>query len=74
MQHAHVKCKESSVNRYILEEFHNDPALVRRLMGQAHLERSRAIGAGFAWLFRQVKALLVRRGGNRPARWIERLG
>ena len=62
------------MNRYVLEEFHNDPALVRRLMGEAHLERSRAIGAGFVWLLGYAKALLTSRVRIRPARWIERLG
>jgi len=74
MQHAHVKRKEIHMNRYVLEEFHNDPALVRRLMGEAHLERSRAIGAGFVWLLGYAKALLTPRIRIRPARWIERLG
>jgi hypothetical protein len=74
MQHAHVKRKEMPMNRYVPEEFHNDPALVRRLMGEAHLERSRAIGAGFVWLLGYVKALLTPRIRTRPARWVERLG
>ena len=62
------------MNRTLLEEFHNDPALVRRLMRQAHLERSRAIGAGFAWLLGRLKALLVQRGAFRPDRFLARLG
>ena len=35
------------MNRYMLEEFHNDPALYRRL---AEREQARAIGAAFAAL------------------------
>ena len=62
------------MNRYSMEEFHNDPALLRRLMGEAQLERSRAIGAGFIWLLGYVKALLVPQVRIRPQRWIERLG
>ena len=62
------------MNRYMHEEFHNEPALVRRLMAQAHLERSRAIGASFVWLLDYAKALLTPRTRIRPARWIERLG
>jgi hypothetical protein len=78
MQHAHVKRKENHMNRYIQEEFHSNPALLRRLMGEAHLERSRAIGAGLIWLLGRPKALfawiLAPRARIRPARWIERLG
>ncbi len=70
------------MNRYIMEEFHNSPALLRRrLTTAAHRERSRAIGAGFAWLFGSVARLpgcLKARfaPGNRmhPGRWIARLG
>ena len=46
------------MNRYILEEFHSDPALRQRLFEKAHRERNRAIRAGLAWLFAQVKARL----------------
>jgi len=59
------------MNHYMLEEFHNDPALRRRLFGEAHRERSRAVRAGLAWLYGRTAALLRPR---HPARWIERLG
>ena len=70
------------MNRYIMEEFHSNPVLLRRrLVSAAHLERSRAIGAGFAWLFSGLVRLpgyLKARfaPGNRmhPGRWIARLG
>ncbi|MEO8144141.1 MAG: hypothetical protein ABI654_07995 [Betaproteobacteria bacterium] len=66
------------MNRFIMEEFYNDPALGRRLYEAAHRDRAQAIAAGLAWLFgnlvrlsSQVAAHLMPR---RPARWIERLG
>ncbi len=62
------------MNRYILEEFHNDPAVRRRLFEKAHRERNRAIRAGLAWLFAQVKVRLAPRIPRRPARWLARLG
>ena len=68
------------MNRYIMEEFHNDPAaLRRRLSGAAHRERSRAVGDAFlwligrpAWLLARLKARFTARRG--PARWLARLG
>ena len=71
MQHVHVKRKENHMNRYMLEEFHNDPALRRRLFGEAHRERNRAVREGFAWLAAKAAAVFRPR---HPARWIERLG
>jgi hypothetical protein len=78
MQHAHVKRKEQPMNRYMLEEFHNDPALRRRLFGEARRERTRAVReglahalGGLAWLHARVKALFIPR---HPGRWIARLG
>ncbi len=71
MHYVHVNCKENPMNRYMLEEFHNDPALRRRLFGAAHRERSRAVRAGLAWLSAHLKALFHPR---LPARWIARLG
>ena len=78
MQHVHVNCKEQTMNRYMIDEYHRDPILLRRrLTAQAHLERSRAIGDAVASLFggigrgfSHVKARLT----ARPAGWIERLG
>jgi len=78
MHDVHVNRKEKTMNRYIMEEFHNNPALLRRrLMTAAHRERARAIGEGFAWLFGSLarlpgylKARLT--PGNRS--WIARLG
>ena len=58
------------MNRYILEEFHNDPALRRRLFGEARRDRARAVHAGWTWLIRH----LTPRTPLRPGRWIERLG
>lgn len=59
------------MNRYMMEEFHNDPALLRKL---AHRERNRAIREAFASLGGYVKTRLASRISLRPARWIERLG
>jgi len=66
------------MNRYMLEEFHNDPALYRRL---AEREQARAVHAAFAAaldglgrLFGNLKSRLAARTRLRPARWIERLG
>lgn len=58
------------MNRFIVDEFHNDPALRRRLFAAAHRERSRAIRAGLAWLRRHLAA----RFDFEPRQWIERLG
>ena len=58
------------MNRYILEEFHSNPALVRRVYARASRERSGALHAGFAWLRAQLKARLH----LRPGRWIDGLG
>ena len=66
------------MNRYMMEEFHNDPALYRRL---AEREQARAIRAAFAALpgvlarlFGYLKARLAAHSRLRPAHWIERLG
>ena len=61
------------MNRYVMEEFYNDPALRRRLFGEAHRERARAVHSGLAWLFKQLKQLAPRLHA-RPSRWIARLG
>ena len=55
------------MNRFIMEEFYNDPALVRRLYGEAHRERMRAVREGLAWLVAHLKP-------RRQVHWIERLG
>jgi hypothetical protein len=78
MHHAHVNCKEQTMNRYMIEEYHSSPAVLRsRLVREAHLERAQAIGDAIAWLFGSVgrvfgyaKARLT----ARPAGWTERLG
>ena len=70
------------MNRYMLEEFHNHPALFRRrLSAVAHRDRAIAIGEAFsslfgaiARLFSDAKARLTPRGSVRPTRWIARLG
>ena len=74
MHYAHVKHKEYPMNRYIMEEFHNDPVLRRRLFSEAHRERARAVSAGLAWLFGYLKARLTRHSNPRPAQWLARLG
>ena len=71
MHYEHVKRKENQMNYAILEEFHNDSDLRRRLFAEAHRERTRAVGAGLAWLGNQLVKLLNPR---QPARWIARLG
>jgi len=38
------------MNRYIMEEFYQDPALVQRFYDQARRERMRALVAAFQWL------------------------
>ena len=38
------------MNRYIMEEFYQDPALRRRLFERAHRERRRMFVAAFRWL------------------------
>jgi hypothetical protein len=58
------------MNRYIIEEFYNDPALRRRLFQEAHRERSRTIKAGWNWLRRELQS----RFDLRPGHWMERLG
>ncbi len=67
------------MNRYVMEEFHNDPALRSRLFGEARRARSRAIGDGLtwllgrpAWLLRAARKQLAQR--LRPSHWIARLG
>jgi hypothetical protein len=78
MQHAHVKRKEKHMNRFIMEEFYNDPALGRRLYEETRRERARAVGAGLAWLFGALRSLaahvVARLKPRRPVHWIERLG
>jgi len=78
MQHAHVKRKEHTMNRHMLEEFHNDPALYRRL---AEREQARAVRAAFAGLpgalarlFGTLKTRLAAHSRPRPAHWAARLG
>jgi hypothetical protein len=70
MHHAHVKRKEHPMNRYIVDEFYQDPALRRRLFESARRERGRVIRAGLAWVRHHLTARLPSQTG----RWIERLG
>jgi hypothetical protein len=78
MHHVHVNCKEQTMNRYMIDEYHRDPALLRRrLTAQAHLERSKAVGDAIAALFSSVGRLfnyVKTRLAPRSSRWIERLG
>ena len=72
------KRKENRMNRFIMEEFYDSPALGRRLYEATRLERARAIGAGLAWLFRSLVRLsgqaMAHLKPRSPARWIARLG
>jgi hypothetical protein len=82
MHHAHVNCKEQTMNRYMIEEYHSSPAVLRsRLVREAHRQRAQAIGDAIAWLFGSVGRLSSRLVGYakarltaRPAGWTERLG
>ena len=62
------------MNRYVMEEFYNDPGLRRRLFEKAHRERASAVRAGFAWLKKQAKAHLVPHFNFGRSNWLERLG
>jgi hypothetical protein len=70
MHHVHVKRKEKQMNRYVMEEFYQDPQLRRRLFSEARRERNRAVRAGLAWLVRHLKPNLH----FSAPRWTERLG
>jgi hypothetical protein len=70
MHHAHVKRKETTMNRFIIDEYYRDPGLRLRLSAMARRERNRAIRAGFAWLRRR----LVPHFDFHPSHWMERLG
>jgi len=64
------------MNRYMHEEYYNNPELFRRL---AHRERARAIGEAMVWLSGRFVAMLGNikarlRPRARPAQWIARLG
>lgn len=59
------------MNRFIIDEFHRDPALRQRLIAMAHRERSRAVRAGLTWLANRIRALAATRI---HVRWTERLG
>ena len=66
------------MNRFIMEEYYNDPALGRRLYEAASRDRALAIAAGFAWLFGALRSLatyvVAHLKPRRPVHWIERLG
>ena len=78
MHHVHVKHKEQPMNRYMIDEYHRDPVLLRRrLTTEAHRQRALAVGEAFAWLFSgagRVFGYVKARLAPRPGRWIERLG
>jgi hypothetical protein len=67
MQHAHVKRKENTMNRKLLDDFYDNPERYRRL---AHQERARAMRQGLAWL----RSRLVVHFEFGPRHWLERLG
>mgnify|MGYP001484199188 CR=1 FL=1 len=58
------------MNRYVIDEFHRNPALYERLVARAHRERAQAIHAGFVWLRKRLAA----RFDFHPGHWMERLG
>jgi hypothetical protein len=66
------------MNRYIMEEFHSNPALLRRrLTTEAHRQRALAVGEAIASVFGAIGSVFgyVRaRLTARPGGWIERLG
>ena len=67
------------MNRFMMEEFHNDPALRSRLFRDARRERTRAIGDGLVWLLGRPAWLLGLAKKHlaphlHPSRWIARLG
>jgi hypothetical protein len=68
MHPSHVKSKENPMYPITPQDFHNDPALRRRLFEMAHRERAAAIRAGFAWLRERLTPRL------HPGDWIGRLG
>jgi len=72
MHYAHVKRKEKPMNPVTLEEFHNNPALRRRLFAMAHRERNAAIRAGLHWLRERLVTRF--RSLTHPPQWIGRLG
>jgi hypothetical protein len=78
MHYAHVNCKEKTMNRYLLEEFHSNPALLRRrLTTEAHRQRALAVADAIGSLFGavgRVYGYLKARLTARPGGWIERLG
>jgi hypothetical protein len=77
MHYAHVKRKEKTMNRNILEELYSDPDAYQRMVERAHRERSRAIGAGVRAALGALAGLrqrLAARFDLRPGHWMERLG
>jgi hypothetical protein len=77
MHDTHVKRKENQMNRYVMEEFHSNPALLERLIKQAHRERAHSIGAGLTSGLATLKRLgrrLLPRFDFRRSHWMERLG
>jgi hypothetical protein len=74
MHYAHVNRKEKTMNRYMHEEYYDNPELFRRL---AHRERARAAGEAISSLFGAIGRVLgyvKARLTARPGGWIERLG
>jgi hypothetical protein len=70
MHHVHVKRKEPHMNRYVIDEFHRNPAVLQALLSNARQERNRSLRAGLAWLRKR----LTPRFDFRPSHWMERLG
>jgi hypothetical protein len=77
MHHAHVKRKESPMNRYIHDELYSIPDLHLRLDAAARRARARAIQAGLASAgaaLRRLAGRLAPRFVFHPSHWLERLG
>ena len=66
------------MNRYLIDEYHRDPILLRRrLTAEAHRQRSRAVGEAIIWLFGgvgRVFGYVKARLTAHPRHWIARLG
>jgi O-succinylbenzoate synthase len=77
MHDAHVKCKESQMNRFIHDELYDIPDLHLRLDAAARRARAQAIQAGLASAaaaLRRLARRLAPRFDFHPSHWMERLG
>jgi O-succinylbenzoate synthase len=77
MHHAHVKRKETRMNRFIHDELYGIPDLHLRLDAAARRARARALQAGAARAgaaLRRLARRLAPRFDFHPTHWMERLG